>query len=165
MKKHMLRVLSMAIALTMSMTFALSGCGSDTGSSTSGEGTTSSTEEGASSEETGDTETAQTTDYSDVVINYGLTTAWDSLNPYGSSSGSTFQHLVLDKLYDRLAYITEAAESIEPRAAESWESSEDGMTATFHLDPDAKFHDGTPVTANDWVFTPTSSPIQTSTSV
>lgn len=31
MKKHMLRVLSMAIALTMSMTFALSGCGSDTG--------------------------------------------------------------------------------------------------------------------------------------
>lgn len=153
MKKHMLRVLSMAIALTMSMTFALSGCGSDTGSSTSGEGTTSSTEEGASSEETGDTETAQTTDYSDVVINYGLTTAWDSLNPYGSSSGSTFQHLVLDKLYDRLAYITEAAESIEPRAAESWESSEDGMTATFHLDPDAKFHDGTPVTANDWVFT------------
>ena len=159
MKKHMLRVLSMAIALTMSMTFALSGCGSDTGSSTSGEGTTSSTEEstgteeGASTEETGDTETAQTTDYSDVVINYGLTTAWDSLNPYGSSSGSTFQHLVLDKLYDRLAYITEAAESIEPRAAESWESSEDGMTATFHLDPDAKFHDGTPVTANDWVFT------------
>lgn len=151
MKKHMLRVLSMAIALTMSMTFALSGCGSDTGSSTSGEGTTSSTEEstgteeGASTEETGDTETAQTTDYSDVVINYGLTTAWDSLNPYGSSSGSTFQHLVLDKLYDRLAYITEAAES--------WESSEDGMTATFHLDPDAKFHDGTPVTANDWVFT------------
>ena len=114
MKKHMLRVLSMAIALTMSMTFALSGCGSDTGSSTSGEGTTSSTEEstgteeGASTEETGDTETAQTTDYSDVVINYGLTTAWDSLNPYGSSSGSTFQHLVLDKLYDRLAYITEA---------------------------------------------------------
>ena len=94
MKKHMLRVLSMAIALTMSMTFALSGCGSDTGSSTSGEGTTSSTEEstgteeGASTEETGDTETAQTTDYSDVVINYGLTTAWDSLNPYGSSSGS-----------------------------------------------------------------------------
>ena len=153
MKKHMLRVLSMAIALTMSMTFTLSGCGSDTGSSTSGEGTTSSTEEGASTEETGDTETAQTTDYSDVVINYGLTTAWDSLNPYGSSSGSTFQHLVLDKLYDRLAYITEAAESIEPRAAESWESSEDGMTATFHLDPDAKFHDGTPVTANDWVFT------------
>lgn len=51
MKKHMLRVLSMAIALTMSMTFALSGCGSDTGSSTSGEGTTSSTEESTGTEE------------------------------------------------------------------------------------------------------------------
>lgn len=160
MKKHMLRVLSMAIALTMSMTFALSGCGSDTSSSSTGESTTSTTEESGESEESAeaeegsDTETAEATgDYSDVVINYGLTTAWDSLNPYGSSSGSTFQHLVLDKLYDRLAYITEAAESIEPRAAESWESSEDGMTATFHLDPDAKFHDGTPVTANDWVFT------------
>lgn len=96
MKKHMLRVLSMAIALTMSMTFALSGCGSDTGSSTSGEGTTSSTEEstgteeGASTEETGDTETAQTTDYSDVVINYGLTTAWDSLNPPAAPPSSTW---------------------------------------------------------------------------
>ena len=63
MKKHMLRVLSMAIALTMSMTFALSGWRQPhrAGSSTSGEGTTSSTEastgteEGASTEETGDT--------------------------------------------------------------------------------------------------------------
>jgi len=40
-----------------------------------------------------------------------------------------------------------------PALAESWETAPDGMTWTFHLDPDAKFHDGTPVTADDVVFT------------
>ena len=147
MKKHILKVVSMAIALMMTMSVVMTGCSS---SETTGE--TTQTESSQSEETTADAET-ETSDYSDVVINYGLTTAWDSLNPYGSSSGSTFNHLVLDKLYDRLAYIEEAASGIQPRAAESWESSEDGMTATFYLNPDCKFHDGTPVTANDWVFT------------
>lgn len=148
MKKHFLKAVSMAIVLAMTMSVAMMGCSS---SETTAENTDNSTQ----TEETTESgeATAETTDYSDVVINYGLTTAWDSLNPYGSSSGSTFNHLVLDKLYDRLAYIEEAASGIQPRAAESWESSEDGMTATFHLNPDCKFHDGTPVTANDWVFT------------
>lgn len=147
MKKHILKVVSMAIALMMTMSVVMTGCSS---SETTGE--TTQTESSQSEETTADAET-ETSDYSDVVINYGLTTAWDSLNPYGSSSGSTFNHLVLDKLYDRLAYIEEAASGIQPRAAESWKSSEDGMTATFYLNPDCKFHDGTPVTANDWVFT------------
>lgn len=40
-----------------------------------------------------------------------------------------------------------------PALAESWETSEDGLTWTFHLDPDAKWHDGTQVTAEDVVFT------------
>lgn len=147
MKKHFLKVVSMAIALTMTMSVVMTGCSSNETTAD-----TTQTESSQSEETTADAET-ETSDYSDVVINYGLTTAWDSLNPYGSSSGSTFNHLVLDKLYDRLAYIEEAASGIQPRAAESWESSEDGMTATFHLNPDCKFHDGTPVTANDWVFT------------
>ena len=42
----------------------------------------------------------------------------------------------------------------EPELAESWELAADGKSATFHLRKDAKFHDGTPVTANDvkWSF-------------
>ena len=38
---------------------------------------------------------------------------------------------------------------IVPDLAESWDLSDDGTVYTFHLRPDAKFHDGTPVTAHD----------------
>ncbi|MBI1196880.1 MAG: peptide ABC transporter substrate-binding protein [Phenylobacterium sp.] len=38
-----------------------------------------------------------------------------------------------------------------PGAAESWETSADGLTWTFHL-RDAKWSDGVPVTADDFVF-------------
>jgi len=43
--------------------------------------------------------------------------------------------------------------SIEPKLATHWEVSEDDLTYTFTLNPDAKFHDGTQVTADDVVFT------------
>lgn len=36
--------------------------------------------------------------------------------------------------------------------AESFEVSDDGMTYTFHLRPNVKFHDGTPLTAKDVVY-------------
>lgn len=39
-----------------------------------------------------------------------------------------------------------------PGAADSWEVSEDGRTWTFHLRQDARWSDGTPITAADWVF-------------
>ena len=43
---------------------------------------------------------------------------------------------------------------LEPELAESWQVASDGMSATFKLRRDAKFHDGTPVTAKDvkWSF-------------
>lgn len=40
-----------------------------------------------------------------------------------------------------------------PNACESWEVSGDGLTWTFHLDKDRVWSDGTPLTADDWVFT------------
>ena len=39
-----------------------------------------------------------------------------------------------------------------PDLAKSWEVSEDSLTYTFHLNPAAKFHDGTPVTSEDVKF-------------
>ncbi|MDQ2674547.1 MAG: ABC transporter substrate-binding protein, partial [Chloroflexota bacterium] len=39
-----------------------------------------------------------------------------------------------------------------PGLAESWERAEDGVTYTFRIHPDAKFHDGTEVTAEDVAF-------------
>lgn len=41
---------------------------------------------------------------------------------------------------------------IQPGQAESWECSEDGLTWTFHLREGLKWSDGTPLTANDFVY-------------
>jgi peptide/nickel transport system substrate-binding protein len=44
-------------------------------------------------------------------------------------------------------------QEFEGAVAESYEVSEDGTVFTFHLNPDAKFADGTPITANDYKYT------------
>ncbi|PZR12451.1 MAG: ABC transporter substrate-binding protein [Azospirillum brasilense] len=54
---------------------------------------------------------------------------------------------LLRNTYDSLVGVTGNPPKPEPRLARSWDISEDGRTYTFHLDPAAKFHDGTPVTA------------------
>lgn len=40
----------------------------------------------------------------------------------------------------------------EPELAESYEVSEDGCTYTFHLRDGIRYHDGTPITAEDFVY-------------
>ena len=60
-------------------------------------------------------------------------------------------HQVASQIYDKLVYVDESQE-VHPRAAKSWEWSDDGMQLTFYLNEDAKWHDGEPVTAQDWVF-------------
>ena len=153
MKKSKRQILSLMAAAVMA-TGMLAGC-------SSGEETTATTAAGtettAAADSTaaeGDTQASEgTEDYSDVVITYGMTSAWDTINPYGSSSGSIYQQLAVDKIYDRLAFVEEAGSDVTPRGAASWESADDGMAAIFHLDENAKWHDGEPVTAQDWVFT------------
>ncbi len=149
----------MAAAMTAGL---LSGCGGGGSASTTAapatEATTQATEAEAATTAGTATEAAGqaaagSADYSNDVITYGMTQAWDTINPYGSSSGSMYQNLVCDKLYDRLAFIEEAGTGVSPRGAKSWESADDGMAAVFHLDENAKWHDGQPVTANDWVYT------------
>jgi peptide/nickel transport system substrate-binding protein len=51
-------------------------------------------------------------------------------------------------IYEGLTKTNEASTEIQPALAESWDVSPDGLTYTFHL-RDAKFADGTPVTAED----------------
>lgn len=41
---------------------------------------------------------------------------------------------------------------LQPGQAESWETSEDGLTWTFHLRDGLKWSDGSPLTANDFVY-------------
>ncbi len=82
-----------------------------------------------------------------------FTTAWDSLMPYNSASGSQWNALVLDKIYDRLAFTEIGGSKLDPRGAKSWEAADDYQAIIFHLDENATWSDGEPVTANDWVYT------------
>ena len=41
----------------------------------------------------------------------------------------------------------------QPNICESWSVSDDGLTWTFNLQQDKVWSDGTPLTANDFVFT------------
>ncbi|MDR2102554.1 MAG: ABC transporter substrate-binding protein [Treponema sp.] len=89
--------------------------------------------------------------YSEATINHGMTSPWDSLNPY--ESGSYYGHWVIDKIFDRLVVTSAGGLIIKPRAADSWERADEGKAIIFHLNKNAKWHDGVPATAHDWVFT------------
>ena len=64
-----------------------------------------------------------------------------------SSSG------VLSYLFEGLTETSWLDDRVEPSLARSWEASGDGMTWTFHLRDDVRWHDGTPFTALDVEFT------------
>lgn len=83
-----------------------------------------------------------------VTIAYDQT--WNSLNPYASTGviGDT----VCNQIFDNLV-AGGMSGTMYPRLAESWEVTEDNSSIIFHLNPDAKWHDGEPVTADDVVFT------------
>jgi peptide/nickel transport system substrate-binding protein len=66
--------------------------------------------------------------------------------------GSDFSSLsCLLNMYDSLVWPTPEGD-VEPRMAERWEVSGDGLTWTFTLRKDLTFHDGSEVTAEDVAF-------------
>ena len=64
-----------------------------------------------------------------------------------SSSG------VLGYLFEGLTETSWLTDEVEPALAESWQHSEDGLTWTFNLRKDIRWHDGQPFTAQDVDFT------------
>lgn len=59
---------------------------------------------------------------------------------------------VLIALFEGLTVIDEATSKALPGMAERWDISDDGLTYTFHLRADARWTNGDPVTAEDFVF-------------
>jgi oligopeptide transport system substrate-binding protein len=57
---------------------------------------------------------------------------------------------VVSQIFDALT-TSDAQLRIVPAAAQRWEVSADGLVYTFHLRPDATFHDGSPVDADSFV--------------
>jgi peptide/nickel transport system substrate-binding protein len=61
------------------------------------------------------------------------------------------EYMAAVNLYDGLVTV-DASGTIQPNLASGWEVSDDATVFTFHLEEDATFHDGSPVTADDVVY-------------
>ncbi len=68
-----------------------------------------------------------------------------------STSTETFALPVIGATFEGLVKFAPDG-SVVPALAEKWETTPDGLTYTFHLRSDAKWSDGKPVTAGDFVY-------------
>jgi peptide/nickel transport system substrate-binding protein len=82
------------------------------------------------------------------TIRIGSPYETSTLDPMRSAAAGNIE--TFGQLYSRLLRRGESGE-LEPGLAESWEVSEDGTVVTLQL-RDAKFSDGSPITAEDVVF-------------
>jgi len=73
-----------------------------------------------------------------------------NLNPI--TGKDLYERYVNDHVFQRLLQYNAETGELEGVLAKDWEVSDDGLTVTFHLQPDACFSDGHPVTAEDVVF-------------
>ena len=87
--------------------------------------------------------------FAEVVFNRGNSADPELLDPHKTST--VYEANILRDLFSGLTVQNAKAEII-PGAAESWTVSPDGKTYTFKLRADGKWSDGSPVTADDFVF-------------
>ncbi|ADT98851.1 MULTISPECIES: ABC transporter substrate-binding protein [Mycolicibacterium] len=73
----------------------------------------------------------------------------DQLDPHKTTAYFSFE--VLENVFDTLVEPDQDLQ-MKPALAESWEVSPDQLTWTFRLRPGVTFHDGTPLAAEDVVF-------------
>jgi peptide/nickel transport system substrate-binding protein len=112
--------------------FALAGCQNY---SEEAEGTQSSDTQAPAANE----------NFDDKVFNFATNEDIPQLDPHGSAANTAFRAIYM--FYDRLFTFEGSSTEPKPMLAESYEVSDDGKEYTFHLVEDAKFHDGSPVTA------------------
>ena len=132
---------ALLVALAAAMAASLVGCGGSSASSTTA--AAGSAAEG--SEAAG--ETAADASGKDSLV---IVTSSDvlSMDPYRYDEGPTNQ--IMLHIYE--AMVAQNADmSFDPCLAESWETSEDGLTWTFHLREGVKFHDGDVMDSGDVV--------------
>jgi peptide/nickel transport system substrate-binding protein len=84
------------------------------------------------------------------ILRIGTTDGYDSINPFVAFSAQSYSTFV--DIYPILVQYDPNFEW-EGDWAESWETSPDGLTWTFHLKPGGKWSDGVPLTAEDAVWT------------
>jgi ABC-type transport system substrate-binding protein len=72
-----------------------------------------------------------------------------TLDPALTQDSTSAAYIV--EIFSGLVTLNQYLEVV-PDIAESWELSDDGTTYTFHLHDDVRFHDGKPVTAQDFKY-------------
>lgn len=82
---------------------------------------------------------------------YGRGSESDQLDPIHVDTGESVKVIV--NIYDTLISYADDSTQLAPCLATSWQASEDGLTWTFQLRENVKFHDGTPLDAEAVVFT------------
>jgi oligopeptide transport system substrate-binding protein len=83
------------------------------------------------------------------VLHWGNGAEPQSVDPHRGTDvpGSNIQRDLFEGL------VNEAPNGdLEPGAATSWDISDDGLVYTFRLRPEARWSNGEPVTADDWVY-------------
>ena len=128
----------LALLMAGTMMLGVVGCGSSSDTAGSGSATTGTESTGS------DTAAAGTSD-----MNVMLETPVESLDPQQATDGTSFE--VIADYTDGLMQMDADGQAV-PAIAESYDLSDDGLTYTFHLRSDAKWSNGTPVTAADFVF-------------
>lgn len=86
-----------------------------------------------------------------VVFTVGMLADVDSINPFTGILAESYEIFQLQ--YSTLLSTSSADFTPDSGLAESWEASADGKTWTYTLRPDLLWSDGTPLTANDVVYT------------
>jgi len=77
-------------------------------------------------------------------------TAFDQLDPQRVSDGAP---IAGQNLLEGMVTPDAAGSGVEPATADTWSVSQDGTVYTFHIRSDAKWSNGTPVTAQDFEWT------------
>ena len=137
MKRKMLALLMVSM-----MTIGLMGCGSGTAA------TATSAASGEAAQAAG-SDASGSAQASASDLNVMLETPVESLDPQQATDGTSFE--VIADYTDGLMQMDADGKSV-PAIAESYDVSTDGLTYTFHLRKDAKWSNGDPVTAADFVF-------------
>ena len=106
----------------------------------------------AFAQENGEEDTeAEGTGSEKVVFTVGDTNDIDSMNPAVGLEAPAYFMYALN--YDLLVNFSLEDFSPAPGIAESWETSEDGLTWTFHIREGMKWSDGEDITADDVAYT------------
>lgn len=131
MKRNFVRI----IAASMACTMAFSACGGPS-SGTAGGGVQADAPAAGGS--TGE-----------KVITMAQSGDWDTFMVMNTTNAGADN--VNELMFDRLMVLNTDG-TFEPRLADSWETSEAQDKITYHLNQNAKWHDGEPVTADDVVY-------------